>query len=142
MEDGEISNDDPVKEGSNETWFGLGMIRKEKIEARHPWRNSLIIKLVRQRIGYHFLCRHIHMMWRTQLETFLIDLQNDFFIVKLFRREEYVCLLSKGPWMIGDNYLHRQHREQTSQWRQWISHRYQFGFIFHLFQLSTIVRDG
>lgn len=40
--------------------------------------------------------------------TLLIDLENDFFIVKLSSREEFVRAMSEGPWMVGDNYLHVQ----------------------------------
>lgn len=50
-EEGDVS-DDVVEEGDVETWFGMGMMREEKIEARRPWRNSLIIKLVGRSIGY------------------------------------------------------------------------------------------
>lgn len=42
----------------------------------------------------------------TQVKTVLIDLGNDFFIVKLTRREEDERALSEGPSIIGDNYLH------------------------------------
>lgn len=45
-EDGDVSDDDVIEEGDGETWFGMGMMTEEKIEARRPWRNSLIIKLV------------------------------------------------------------------------------------------------
>lgn len=38
----------------------------------------------------------------------LIDLSNDFYIVKLLRKKEYDRALLDGPWMIGENYLHVQ----------------------------------
>lgn len=47
-------------------------------------------------------------MWLTQDDPLLIDLGNDFFIVKLINIEEYECALSEGPWMIGEYYLHVQ----------------------------------
>lgn len=47
-------------------------------------------------------------MWRTSVEPLLIDLGNDFYIVKLFGREEYERAMMEGRWMIGDNYLHVQ----------------------------------
>lgn len=47
-------------------------------------------------------------MWRIQGEPLLIDLGNDFFIVKLGTRDEYEQALMEGPWVIGDNYLHIQ----------------------------------
>lgn len=108
MEDGEVSDDDIIKESSDATWFGIGMMREEKIEARLPWSNSLIIKLVGRPIGYHFLWKRIQAMWKTQGEPLLIDLGFDFYIVKLARREEYERALFEGPWMIGENYLHVQ----------------------------------
>lgn len=108
MEDGDISDDDQIEESNEGTWFGIGMTREEKIEARRPWRNALIIKLVGRSIGYHHHWRHQQTMWRTQGEPLLIDLGYEFFIVKLSRREEYERALSEGPRMIGDNYLHVQ----------------------------------
>src|SRR3954467_8924873 len=77
---------------------------------QRPWLNSLIVKLVGKPIGYHYLFRRIQAMWRTQDDPLLIDLGNDFFIVKLINREEYERALSEGPWMIGDHYLHVQRR--------------------------------
>lgn len=50
-------------------------------------------------------------MWRTQSTPLFIDLPNDFFIVKLERREEYEKALVDIPWMKGDNYL------QVQRWR-------------------------
>lgn len=47
-------------------------------------------------------------MWRTSVESLLIDLGNKFYIVKLFGYEEFERALSEGSWMIGDHYLHVQ----------------------------------
>lgn len=52
--EGDVSDDDVVEEATeDDTWFGVGMSKEEKIAARRPWRNSLIIKLVGRSIGYH-----------------------------------------------------------------------------------------
>lgn len=40
------------------------------------------------------------------MEPMPIDLSNNYFILKLYKREEYERALLDGPWMIGDNYLH------------------------------------
>lgn len=99
--DGYISDDDPIEEGEDKTCFSMGMTREEKTEARRPWRNGLIIKLIGRYIGYHYLWRGIQAMWRTQGEPMLIDLGYDFFIVKLSRQEEYDRALLEGPWIVG-----------------------------------------
>lgn len=62
MTEGEVSDDDTIEEGDDEAWFGIGMTREEKIEARRPWRSSLIIKLIGRSIGYHYLWRRIQAM--------------------------------------------------------------------------------
>lgn len=80
--DGEISDDNFIEESMDDSWFGIGMTREEKREARRPWWNSLFIKIVGHSIGCHYLWRRIQAMWRTQIEPLLIDLGNEFFIVK------------------------------------------------------------
>lgn len=52
-----VSDDDEIGEGTDGFWFSMGMTRKVKIEARRPWWNGLIIKLVGRPIGYHYLWR-------------------------------------------------------------------------------------
>lgn len=68
----------------------------------------MIIKLVGQSIGYHYLWRRIQAMWKRQGEPLLIDLGFNFYIVELARRDEYEKAQFEGPWMIGENYLHVQ----------------------------------
>lgn len=119
--DSEISDDDDddvVEEGDDETCSRIGMTREEKAEACRQWLSSLIIKLVGRSIDYHYLWRRLQAMWRTQAEPLLIDLGNDFFIVKLLNIEEYEQALSNGHWLIGDNYLHVQ------RWRSNFSAKY------------------
>lgn len=54
MNNSDISEDDLIEEGDDESCFGMGMT-KEKLEARRPWHNSIIIKMVGRSIGYHSL---------------------------------------------------------------------------------------
>lgn len=96
-DDGAVSDDDVIEESTDPSWFGIGMTREEKLRARRPWWNSLIVKLVGRPIGYHYLLRRIQIMWRTSAEPMLIDLGNYFYIVKLFGREEYERALTEGP---------------------------------------------
>lgn len=60
------------------------------------------------RIGYQFLLKKLQAMQRIQHEFDLIDLNNDFFIVRLTNKEDYKTALLGGPWMIGNHYLHVQ----------------------------------
>lgn len=78
---GEVSDDDIIEESMDGSWFGIGMTREQKIQARRLWRNSLIMKLVGRSISYHYLLRRIQTMWRTQDDPLIIDLGNDYYIV-------------------------------------------------------------
>lgn len=84
--DGEVSDDDVLEEEDDETCFSIGMTKEQKIMARRPWLNCLIVKLVGRSIGYHYLLRRVQTMWRTQDDPLLIDLGFDFYVVKLGRR--------------------------------------------------------
>lgn len=42
--------------------FNMGMTKFEKIEARRPWRNGLIIKFIGRKIRYHYLSWRIQVM--------------------------------------------------------------------------------
>lgn len=55
---GYIFYDDIFKECTDGTWFALGMTKEEKIEARRPWLNNIIVKLIGRTICYHYLWRH------------------------------------------------------------------------------------
>lgn len=55
LDGGEVSDDDLIEESTDGTWFAIGMTRKEIIESRRLWRNSLFVKLVGKMISYHYL---------------------------------------------------------------------------------------
>lgn len=104
--DGEVSDDDPVEEESGGPWFSMGMSEQEKIEARRPWRWSLIIKLVGTSTGYHYLLRRLQALWKTQTQLMLIDLTHDFYIARFSNKQDYEAVMLNGPWVINDHYLH------------------------------------
>lgn len=66
------------------------------------------MKLIGKRIGYHYLSKHLQVIWKIRSSMNLIDLPNDFYIVKL-NKEDYNLALLDGPWMTVEHYLHVQH---------------------------------
>lgn len=102
----EVSDDDEAGQEENGPWVQLGTTKEEKKAARQPWKYSVIIKVVGKKIGYHYLYNRIQAMWRLQSPFILIDLANDFFIVKLSTKQEQNTALFHGPWMVADHYLH------------------------------------
>lgn len=81
LDDGLISDDDVIEESEDASWFGIGMTKEEKIEARRLWRNSLIVKVIGRSVGYHHLWRRIKVMGRTQGDPLMIDLGTIFLLL-------------------------------------------------------------
>lgn len=52
LEDDMISNDDLIKE-DRVTLFGMSMTHEEKIEARQPWYNNVIVMVIGRSVGHH-----------------------------------------------------------------------------------------
>lgn len=88
-DDEEVSHDDKVAEMKESAWFSMGVTRQEKIEVRKSRRNNLIIKLVERRIEYQFLFKRLQAIWRIQSPFNLVDLPNDFFIVRFTSKDDY-----------------------------------------------------
>lgn len=61
-EDDEVSDDDLMEREEGGPWFNMGMTMEGKRESRRLWRISVIIKLIRRRIGYHYLSKCIQAM--------------------------------------------------------------------------------
>lgn len=107
-DNGVASDDDMVEKENSDPRFSMGMTSSEKIEARKPSQSNLIIKLIGRRIGYHYLSKKIQVTWKPQSIFTLIDLTNDFFIVKFTIQDDYNNVLLNGSCMIGEHYLHVQ----------------------------------
>lgn len=84
--DGDVSDDGVTEDDGDEPWFSMRMIKEEKYETRRPLSQSLIIKLVERSIGYQFLLRRLIALWRIQHQFNLIDLSNDYYIVKFSQK--------------------------------------------------------
>ncbi|XP_057730364.1 uncharacterized protein LOC130945678 [Arachis stenosperma] len=72
---------------------------------RHPWWDTLIVKLLGRRISLPVLSRRLESMWSKQGSIEVIDLGNDYFIVKFFSQEDLDFALTGGPWRICYYYL-------------------------------------
>ncbi|XP_052113885.1 uncharacterized protein LOC127744992 [Arachis duranensis] len=72
---------------------------------RSPWWDTLIVKLLGRRISLTALTRRLETMWGKMESLEVIDLGNDFFLVKFFSHEDLDFALTEGPWKILDHYL-------------------------------------
>ncbi|KAL4348268.1 hypothetical protein GQ457_17G010460 [Hibiscus cannabinus] len=67
--------------------------------------SSLIVHLLDKTIGFRALLNRIQVLWAPRGEICLIDLDNDYFLVRFADVEDYNRVLSGGPWMVCGSYL-------------------------------------
>lgn len=77
---------------------------EERKRLCQPWRKAIIIKVLRRRIGYRFLYGRLAKLWSLVGNFELIDLKNDFFLVRFVEITDYTRVLYDGPWMILGHY--------------------------------------
>ncbi|XP_020963574.1 uncharacterized protein LOC110265121 [Arachis ipaensis] len=76
-----------------------------KRELRKEWWETLIVKLLGRKISLLALKRRLEILWGKRGSIDVIDLGNDFFLVKFFSSEDLDFALTEGPWKILDHYL-------------------------------------
>ncbi|KAK9207991.1 hypothetical protein WN944_000342 [Citrus x changshan-huyou] len=70
-----------------------------------PWKNSVVVKLLGRTIGYRALCARLNVMWKSAMGFSLIDLENNYYLVRFRSVGEAMDALTKGPWLIMGQYL-------------------------------------
>ncbi|KAH1113809.1 hypothetical protein J1N35_007187 [Gossypium stocksii] len=60
----------------------------------------VIIKMLGRKIKFNTLCSKLHAICRPTCTFQLMDLNNDYYIVKFQTKEDYEKALTKGPWVI------------------------------------------
>ncbi|KAJ1410052.1 hypothetical protein SESBI_22287 [Sesbania bispinosa] len=104
-----------------------------------PWNRAMIVKLLGKKIGLRLLQTRLSKLWQTTSSMEVIDLENDYFLVRFGNLDDLNHVLENGPWMIMDHYLVIQ---------KWCPEffpfednlrRLQFGFVCRGFRLSTMI---
>src|ERR1044072_9114251 len=70
-----------------------------------PWKDALVVSLLGKRLGYRIIKAKLTSLWRLQGEFDLMDVDNDFFMVRFDRDSDRDKVISGEPWMIFDHYL-------------------------------------
>ncbi|XP_061355918.1 uncharacterized protein LOC133300403 [Gastrolobium bilobum] len=81
-------------------------VTKEKLKQDcQKWRKSLIIKLMGKRLNTRFLMTRLKHMWVLRSNYELIDLDNDFLLIRFMDEQDYQHVLHDGPWIVADHYV-------------------------------------
>ncbi|KAI5339511.1 hypothetical protein L3X38_018783 [Prunus dulcis] len=78
---------------------------KVKSSLYRPWRSAVIIKLMGRPLAYTFLRSRLLQRWALKGPMSLIDLENNYFIVKFLYEEDMRYVLTGGPWQIAGQYI-------------------------------------
>ncbi|BFG35690.1 hypothetical protein CerSpe_219640 [Prunus speciosa] len=70
-----------------------------------PWQNALIIKLLGRSHTYNYLHARLQQKWSLKGGWKLVDLVNDYFVVKFELEDDLNFVLTGGPWIIAGQYL-------------------------------------
>ncbi|KAL4277875.1 hypothetical protein GQ457_03G022350 [Hibiscus cannabinus] len=76
-------------------------------------RNVIIVHLLGRNIGYQSLLNRIHALWKPSREVQLVDLENNYFLVRVEDPRDYERILTEGPWTIYGIYLTMQPWSRT-----------------------------
>lgn len=81
------------------------LTKEEYLAMCKPWRNALIIKVLRSKVGYSVIRSRIVQMWKPTGQMIMTDVGNGFFVIRTSNKEDYEKALFEGPWMISEHYL-------------------------------------
>ena len=65
----------------------------------------VVVKLLGRSIGYRALCNRLGLLWNSTSDFSIIDLENNYFLVRFKSKEDVDFALSQGPWTIMEHYL-------------------------------------
>ncbi|KAE8673137.1 hypothetical protein F3Y22_tig00111810pilonHSYRG00091 [Hibiscus syriacus] len=73
--------------------------------ANKSFDQIVVVKLLGRRIGYTTLQNKLYDLWKPSQPFRLMDIENDYFLVSLRKRSDFLTALSDGPWTIFGHYL-------------------------------------
>lgn len=68
-----------------------------------PWQRALIAKPLGRNVTFRVLSQRLTDMWALSRRIDIIDLEDGFYIVCFYSKEDYVHVLKEGPWTIQDH---------------------------------------
>ncbi|KAL4386946.1 hypothetical protein GQ457_09G028280 [Hibiscus cannabinus] len=68
-------------------------------------KNVVIVRLLGRNIGFQTLLNRIHVLWKPYGELQLIDLENNYYLIRVEDPRDYEKILTEGPWTIYGSYL-------------------------------------
>ncbi|XP_019168342.1 PREDICTED: uncharacterized protein LOC109164046 [Ipomoea nil] len=83
----------------------IKVTEEEKIRLRKPWQRTLIIRVLGRTVGFMYLHKRLHAMWRPEGQMELIPLDQDYYLVRFEVQRDYDYAKFEGPWMLLNHYV-------------------------------------
>ncbi|KAL4351355.1 hypothetical protein GQ457_06G013440 [Hibiscus cannabinus] len=79
----------------------------DRVHDKVDWsmRHTIIVRLLGRSIGYKVLLDRIYGLWHPRGELQLIDLENNYYLVRFEDERDYADVLINRPWTIFGSYL-------------------------------------
>ena len=65
----------------------------------------MVVKLLGKSIGYNVMKGRLTRLWRLTVGFDIMDISNNFYMVKFDTGMDKTKVMEEGPWMIFDHYL-------------------------------------
>ncbi|XP_015950050.1 uncharacterized protein LOC107474919 [Arachis duranensis] len=104
-EDEEEDIDDIIVKKMANGLFNVVIGERVQRELRKEWWETFIVKLLGRKVSLVVLKRRLEIMWGKNGSLDVIDLGNDFFLVRFYNSGDLDFALMEGPWKILDHYL-------------------------------------
>ncbi|XP_016747098.1 uncharacterized protein [Gossypium hirsutum] len=79
----------------------------DRVQQFIAWKMALIVvvKLVGKKIGFKTLFNKVSSLWKPRGQFQLMDLENDFYLIRFLDKDDFDKILMGGPWVIFGHYL-------------------------------------
>ncbi|KAJ8769482.1 hypothetical protein K2173_002972 [Erythroxylum novogranatense] len=71
---------------------------KDKLDKQ--WERAVVLKVLGRRVGFAVLRNQLQMQWKLRGKMKMVDLDNEFFLVKFQEEGDYFRVLTEGPWVV------------------------------------------
>ncbi|KAJ1436793.1 Endonuclease/exonuclease/phosphatase superfamily [Sesbania bispinosa] len=78
---------------------------EERRGIRIPWKRSIIVKLLGRRMDLRYFQARLYKLWRPKARMEIIDLDNEYFIIRFEDLDDLQHVFDNGPLMLADHYI-------------------------------------
>ncbi|KAH9725904.1 DUF4283 domain-containing protein [Citrus sinensis] len=71
----------------------------------HPWEHSVVVKILGRNLGYRVLLTRLKSIWSATKGFTVVDLAQDYYLVRFSNERDVEYALTKGPWTVIGQYL-------------------------------------